>query len=64
MASDIPILKKENMLLVGNGSYSVKHYINESPFLHEVYSCIQHRGNIQYVWVFQMPLLTEFYPFL
>jgi len=64
MASDIPNLKEENMLLLGNGSYSVKHYINESSFLHKVYSCIQQVGNIQYVWVFQMPLLTEFYPFL
>lgn len=27
-------------------------------FLHEVYSCIQHGGNIQCVWVFQMPSLT------
>jgi hypothetical protein len=36
MASDTPNLKEENMLLLGNGGYSVKHYINESPFLHEV----------------------------
>ena len=49
MASDTPNLKKENMLLLGNGGYSVKHYINESSFLHEVYSCIQHGGNIQCV---------------
>jgi len=64
MASDTPNLKEENMLLLGNGGYSVQHYINESPFLHEVYSCIQHGGNIQCVWVFKMPSLTKFYPFL
>jgi len=64
MASHIPNLEEENMLLLGNGSYSVKHYTNESPFLHEVYSCHQHGGNIQYVWLFQMTSLTEFYPFL
>lgn len=64
MASDIPNLKEENMLLLGNGSYSAKHYIIESPFSHEVYSCIQHAGNIQCVWISQMPSLTEFYPFL
>jgi len=32
MASDIPNLKEENMLLLGNGSYSAKHYMIESPF--------------------------------